>query len=396
MWARSDLLCKTLARVILAASLCLILCPRLFAQRQSIPGSGVSNSQPDQSASLASDDTESAQAEQEMQRGTVLTRQGRFKDAIPHLLAAQGHITNDYALNFNLALCYVGIGENQKAIAVLEDLRRSHENADVENLLAQAYVGNNQGSKALAAVDRAAAISPKDEKLFAFVADACTQSQAFDLGLKVVDIGLKSLPQSPRLHYLRGTLLADLDQLDEAKADFDLASKTGQRTEIGYLSSAYKNFLEGNMPEAIRIARQSIAQGTENPTLLTILGQALLRSGITPGQPEFTEAQTALEKSISERPNDASSQIALGEIYLLGGRFADAVAHLQTARQMKPNQPAIYANLAKAYRKLGDEQNAQEALSKLEALNEAQAEHIRNAPGERKMSYGGQSSPPQR
>jgi predicted Zn-dependent protease len=60
---------------------------------------------------------------------------------------------------------------------------------------------------------------------------------------------------------------------------------------------------------------------------------------------------------------------------------------------MRPDQPSIYANLAKAYQRKGDAQRAQEALAKLESLNQAQAERIRSAPGERKMSYAGNSSP---
>ena len=181
---------------------------------------------------------ESAQAGDELQRGTALTRQGRFKEAIPHLLAARGSAINAYALEFNLSLCYVGMGEYDKAIRILEELRRrAHETANVDNLLAQAYVGKGQRSEALAALQRAAAISPQDEKLFAFVADACADNQEFELGLKVVELGLRSFPQSARLLYEKAVLLSQLDQFDVAKADFELARKVGQGSEIGYLAA---------------------------------------------------------------------------------------------------------------------------------------------------------------
>jgi len=63
---------------------------------------------------------------------------------------------------------------------------------------------------------------------------------------------------------------------------------------------------------------------------------------------------------------------------------------------MQPDRPVVYANLAKAYQRHGDEQAAQQALATLEKLNLARAEQIRNAPGDSKMSYGGgetQSAP---
>jgi predicted Zn-dependent protease len=348
----------------------------LSADRQSAANAGATDSQ----------------AEQELQKGTALTHDGHFTEAIPHLKSARGRVANEYAASFNLALCYVAMGTYKEAISVLNDLRRDgRDTIDVQNLLAQAYIGDGQDKEAVATVERAAAMSPRNEKLYVFVADACTDHQDFELGLKMVDLGLRNLPQSARLHYQRGMFLTQLDRFDQAKPDFELAAKLAPESEIGYLSRAEKNMLEGDIPQALAAAREGIAKGFQDPVLLTVLGAGLLRSGITPGQSEFTEAQSALEKSVAERPNDAASQIVLGEIYLQAGRLDDAILHLEKARQMKPNQPAVYANLAKAYQRHGEPQQAQQALATLEKLNLARADQIRNAPGERKMSYGGQS-----
>jgi predicted Zn-dependent protease len=333
---------------------------------------------------------EAEQAEIELRKGTELTSKGLFGKAIPHLLAARGRVLNEYAAGFNLALCYMGIRDFRKALQVLDDLRRAgRDGTDVENLLAQAYVGSGQPTEAFAALQRAAAITPQNERLYLFVAEACMDQQDYAAGLKVVGMGLHNLPQSARLYYERGMLLSQLDQFDRAKGDFQLARQLAPESEIGYLSTAHEMLFEGNIPEALRAVRDGINRGFENPVLLTILGETLLRSGVGPDQPEFKEAQISLEKAVAERPNDPSSQIALGEIYLLADRLDEAISHLEKARQMQPDRPVVYANLAKAYQRHGDEPAAQRALAILEKLNLARAEHIRSAPGERKMSYGG-------
>ncbi len=378
------------AAIVLSSFLCLGQSPP-----QAHPLPGIDQQNQSTSENTPSRSSETAQSGDELQLGTTLTREGRFKEAILHLLAAREGAIDTYALEFNLSLCYVGMGEYDKAIPILEELRRrGHETANVDNLLAQAYVGKGERSAALTALQRAVAISPQDEKLFAFVADACADNQEFDLGLKVVELGLRSFPQSARLRYEKAMFLSQLDQFDAAKADFELARKVGQGSEIGYLAAAQEELLEGNIAEGIRIAREGISKGVQNPALLVILGKALLRSGIMPGQPEFDEAQSALEKAVAERPNDAGSQIALGQVYLLGAHLDDAIAHLEAARKMRPDQPSIYASLAKAYRRKGDLQRAEEALAKLQSLNQAQAERIRSAPGERKTSYGEGSPSP--
>lgn len=382
---------RSIASAILYTSLATFCQAQSLSTRPQAPPSS-RPLQPDDNAP-STQTIENASAENELSRGTALTRQGHFSEAIPHLLAARGRVVNEYAAGFNLALCYVGTGTFGKAIAVLNDLRlQGHENVDVENLLAQAYVGSGQENEALASLEKAATMSPQNEKLYLFVADACVQSQNPALALKVVAMGLRNLPESPHLHYERGVLLSELDEFDRAKKDFALVRKVAAGTEIGYVSAAEESLLDGNVPDAIQSAREGMAKGFRSSILLTILGEALLRSGASPGQPEFSEAQAALEKAVSESPNDPSAQLALGRLFLAAGRAPDAIIHLEKVRQMQPERLAVYSNLAKAYRRNGDDQAAQQALATLERLNLAHADQIRNAPGDRKMGYGGESA----
>jgi tetratricopeptide (TPR) repeat protein len=74
---------------------------------------------------------------------------------------------------------------------------------------------------------------------------------------------------------------------------------------------------------------------------------------------------------------------------LLAGRLNDAIAHLEIARELAPEKPAVYANLAKAYQRRGNAAETQDALMALAALNQAQAEKIGEAPGDRKAGYSG-------
>src|SRR5205085_9665192 len=199
---------------------------------------------------------------------------------------------------------YVATNQFKLAIKALSELIiEGHNNADVQNLLAQAYIGNGQSEEGFKALKKAAAFSPQNEKVFLYAADACMGRHNYAFGLKVVDLGLHSLPQSAKLHYERGILLSQVDEFDQAKLDFALARKLAPGGEIGYLAAAYEELYAGNMEETIAASREGIRKGYGNSTLLAILGEALMRSGITPGQPEFSEAQIVLEKAIALQPN---------------------------------------------------------------------------------------------
>jgi tetratricopeptide (TPR) repeat protein len=370
-----------------AITLALLVLASGLAGGQTQAGVARPQTQTGQAAEAQLPESTSSQAEAELQTGISLTRRGLFKDAIPHFLAARGQVANEYAADFNLALCYVGTGQFKPAIQILDALRTSHENADVFNLLSQAYVGNDQPQESLKALQKAAALTPTNEKLYVLVADACLDHRDYSLALKVVDLGLKNLPDSARLHYQRAMFLSSLDGFDLAKGEFELAAKLAPESNIAYSALAQKDLLEGNVSDAVRVAREGIRTGHEDFILQALLGESLIRNGLSPSQPEFVEAKSALEKSVATRPNFAGSQIALGKLYLMERRLDDAIVHLEIARQLEPGDTSVYSNLATAYRRQGKPQEAQKMLAILARLNEAQAERIRSAPGDSKAGY---------
>ncbi len=189
----------------------------------------------------ASSNSQSFDAEAELQIGTSLTGQGRFAEAIPHLLAARGQVHNEYAAGFNLALCYVGTRQFSNAIEVLKSLdTRGRDRAAVDNLLAQAYIGSQQPKQAWDAFLRAANATPANEKLYLLIADACMGAHDYESGVRVTNFGLQHLPDSARLHYERATFLSLLDQFDRAKPDFEAVSRLAPGSDFAYMAEGEK------------------------------------------------------------------------------------------------------------------------------------------------------------
>lgn len=337
-----------------------VMLPEAKTQNSVPPGGGISEMNTGRRDTFA---------ETDLQRGIDLTRRGLFKEAIPLLVKVRVEVPEDYAAGVNLALCYLGIGEFKQAISTLSDLRSSgHNTAVVNNLLAQSYVGDGQAKSALQALEEASRQTPKDERLYAFVADACTDHYAYGVGLQVVDLGLQQLPGSARLHYERAVFLARLDRLAEANPEFELASKLAPGSDLAYLALIQQSLYEDKLPEALSLAREGIKAGHRDYQMLSLLGTVLLHAGAAPGQPEFVEARNALEASVVAQPSYSTSQIALGKLYLMDGRLRDAVVHLEIGRRLEPQNPSVYTSLAAVYRRLGERDKAQESLSVLSNL----------------------------
>ena len=333
-----------------------------------------------------SDDSANS-AESELQKGIVLTRSGKFQEAIPHLLAAQGQVTSELAASFNLALCYVATGQFKPAIDKLNELRAHGQvTADVEDLLAQALLGNRQPEEAWAAAQRAAKITPKDEKLYVHIVEACMDNGYNDVGLKVVELGQGNLPKSARLAFEHAMLLVQMDDVDQAKLELQKVNGLAPGSDVAYIAQTQKYLFDGNAVEAKRVAREGIAKGSQHLMLLALYGEAVIQAGVDPSDPEFGDARAALEHAVDVRPNYASAQISLGKLYLMENRVDDAIAHLEEGRRLDPRNPAAYSNLAKAYRSKGNDGQADEMLKLLAKLNQEQIEKNRNASGDRKKN----------
>lgn len=317
----------------------------------------------------------------DLRDGIALTTQGRFQEAIPHFLAAQGHGVESFALQFDLALCYVGVRRFPDAIRLLTTIAPGPNSAQVEDLLAQAYIGDHQAGPAWKAFQAAASLAPDRERLYVLVSQACLDEGLTDLGMRVVQTGLKKLPRSARLHFQAGIFDSQNDDNEEARKEFAQVRKLGPGSDIAYIAEAEQALIEGRMPDVIQAARAGIHAGYSHYLLLTMLGEALLRTGAAPATPEFAEAQSALEQAVAQRPSYSSAHVALGRIYLALGRNSDALTQLEAARRLDPRNKAVYPPLAAAYQRSSMPEQAKAVLAALATLNREDAARIGTADG---------------
>jgi tetratricopeptide (TPR) repeat protein len=331
-------------------------------------------------------------AEAELRQAIALTSSGQFQEAIPHFLAARGEGAKSFALEFNLALCYVGTRQFPAAIGILSQLSDSRRSAEIKNLLAQALVGDHQADAAWKAFQEAAEIAPNNESLYMLVSQACLDEGLTDLCGRVLETGLRYLPRSARLHFQQAILYAQQDEDERAAREFQAAQTLAPGSEIAYIAEAQQALIAGRIQDVIRSTRAGIQAGHTHYLLLTMLGEALLRAGATPDTPaEFNEARAALEKAVALRPGYSSSHVALGRIYLTLGRTAEAVAQLEAGRRLDARNKAAYPPLASAYQRSGQPEKAKEALAALAELNREDAARIRAADGGHAGYVGGKT-----
>jgi len=303
--------------------------------------------------------------------GLALARHELYERAIPYFQAVSVAYPDSYDAAFNLAVCHVLTKQFPQAIAVLNGIaNRGHKTAELDNLLAEAFEGNQQVQEAINALREATQLAPKDENNYVDLAALCTNYDAYDLGLQIIEVGLHYYPESDRLIFQRGVMEAMMDRFELAEKDFQLASRLAPDKNLTYAALGVSYMQTGHLQEAIQSLRQRTKEKPNDPILLYLLGDALIRSGANPGDPAFAEAQAVLEKSVKLNSQLAASQGDLARLYLKENRLDDARDHLERARAIDPKDKTAYAQLAVVYRRTGKPELASAMLKTLSRLNE--------------------------
>jgi len=311
-------------------------------------------------------------AESQFMLGARLAQAGLFQPAIPYLQAAQNDPRFAYDAGFDLGLCALNLKQYPQAIDALRATAGHRETSELDNLLAEAYEGDKQTQPAVDSLRKAIALAPGDEDNYLDFASLCMDHQDFMAGLKVLNVGLQIHPTSDRLLFERAILYAMQDNFQLAEKDFQQVSQLAPEKNATYKGLGVLYLEKGDATQAVQVLQKRLQEKPDDPDLLYLLGEARLRLGAHQGDASYTEAQSALQKSIQLNPRVCLPHVALGKMYLDQDRFADAVTQLEQARAIDAKEASTYWQLAMAYRKLGQPDKQREALNILKSLNDEQ------------------------
>jgi tetratricopeptide (TPR) repeat protein len=276
-------------------------------------------------------------------------------------------------------LAYVKSRNYPAAIRVAQEyLSQGRRKVEIYNLLSQAYEGNGQTVEAYNALRTATQIDPKDENNYLDLATLCVDHANYDLGLEIVNIGIKNIPQSDRLYFQRGTLLAMKGQSARAVEDFETAGKLAPNKSLPDAAKGIVLLELGQTSKAIALLRQRASATPDDYVVHYILGEALNRSGPALRSPEENEAIQALEKSVRLNPDFAASRAVLGKLLLRRNEIDRAIMELEKALVLDPEETSSLYQLAQAHRRKGNPERAKELFAKVDRVKSEEKDKFMN------------------
>lgn len=134
-----------------------------------------------------------------------------------------------------------------------------------------------------------------------------------------------------------------------------LLARQSRQYGAGY-GEAYRLIQKLQFPQAIQLLERVLAGGKITPDLLMLLTSAYAYNG------QLAKAQATADQAVQMFPQNAAAYMTLANGYRMQASYGEAAMALQTAAQLSPDQPIIWAELGFIQQLAGEQESAIESF----------------------------------
>lgn len=259
----------------------------------------------------------------------------------------------DYA-RYDLAVVQVAGGKYDAAIQTLQPLLTGDQkDPDILSLASQAYEKTKDTPRAVALLRQAIVLSPTTPDYYAAFASLCLQHDSFQVGVDMMNVGLKNIPDNPSLYLSRGLLYVELAQFDKAEEDFNRVEKLSSFQALGSYALDLTEVQRNNPEEALARVRSQLKVHPDDPLLNYFLAQSLMNQSPDVQSEAYNEALRAARKAAQVKPDYAPVHDLLASIYLHADQYQDAIRECNTALRYDPSDEGATYHLLIALKHTG-------------------------------------------
>jgi len=301
--------------------------------------------------------------------GDCLMRLKENDKAINILSRALGQSNASPALRYQLASLEMMTEHPTEALATLAPLlQQNPPDANVMELAASAYEAQGNTPEAVRLLRQAIVSDPHNVNLCVDFANVSLDHQSYQVGVDMINAGLRAEPKAAPLYVARGILYVQLAQYDNAEADFEKADELDPRQAVGSAAEGLAAVEKNDPVKALKTVQQKLSGKPGDPFLLYLKAQIIAQEGPDPGTAEFREALGSAKKAIAARPSLAAARDILAKLYLQAGENDAAIDESRKALHTDPKDQTALYHLIQALRKSGRTQEVPDLLKKLAEL----------------------------
>ena len=307
--------------------------------------------------------------------GYCLTQEKQFPEAISAFDRLVDLVPNELDPRFNLALVQTMVGQNSEAIQTLQPLVTGPApNVDVLSLDSEAYEAVGDTPKAVSLLRQAIDLDPDNPDLYVRFAGLCLSHDSFEVGVDVVDAGLRRIGNTAGLYIARGLLYGQIGRYADAERDLQTAEKLNPTKTTSSFAFAATAMQHGDLDQALKTVRGQLNSHPNDPALRYMLAKILVDQGAKSGSAQFDEAMKSVSVTVRMRPEFASGHDLLAGLYLDAGKNNLAAEQSRIALAADPSDQGALYHLISALRRSGDKAELQDLVKRLLGLQRKSSE----------------------
>jgi tetratricopeptide (TPR) repeat protein len=300
---------------------------------------------------------------------TCLLKLNRPNDAILVYQKAVELNPEDSDTRRQLATIQLMSEQPKEALTTLAPLLQK-DPPDVETLelAASAYEADGNTPLAVTTLRQAIVRDPHNVDLYIDFAALSMDHRSYEVGIDMVNVGLKAEPKSAPLYMARGVLLVQLAKYEEAENDFDRADELAPNQGISSVARGLEQSEANDLDRALATVRSKLATKPNDPDLLYLQADILTKMGQEPGSENFQIALRSAKKAVALQPTLSAARDVLAKLYLQGGQTHAAIDQCREALKADPKDQTALYRLIQALRKAGETKEIPDLLKRLAEL----------------------------
>jgi tetratricopeptide (TPR) repeat protein len=250
-------------------------------------------------------------------------------------------------------------------------------NAELLSLASEAYEAVGNTPKAVSLLRQAIILSPANANYYNAFVLICFDHESFQVGIDMLDAGLKRVQDDPSLYTSRGLLYVQLSEFDKAENDFNTAERLDSKQGLsGYaktLEELQKN-LSGMNPSdnVLTEIRSQLKSHPDNPLLYCLLAKVLTSEGSESDSNVPDEAIRSALMAVKLKPDLVDARDILANIYTRTGQYDLAIEQSRLALQYSPSDRIAIYHLILALRHSGQKEQRDEIQALVKRLADLQ------------------------
>jgi len=301
--------------------------------------------------------------------GELYAHSGKIAEAMPFLQQAQQINPSSYDNGYDLSLAYSLIGRPAEARALVQDLLKKKNTAELHNLLGEIEEKDGKFVEAANQFETAAHMDPSESNLFDWGSELLLH-RTLGPAIEVFQHATERYPASPRLAIGLGMALYSRGNYDDAVKSLLRAADLNPSDARCYLflSKAYDSS-PSQADEVIQRFRRFAELQPRNGRASYYYAMSLWK-GKRAQDPDLNlrQIESLLKTAISLDPALAEAHLQLANLYSDQNKYAEAIPEYVRARELNPDMADVYYRLGQAYVRTGDKDHAQEQFQVYQRL----------------------------